>query len=65
MFENKRFDVIYTQKNFTENIQVIRDTETGVAYINIKNGYGGGICPLLNPDGSPMVYKDSISKEEK
>ena len=64
MFENKRFDVIYTQGTLSK-IKIIRDNETGVAYLSVSEGYGGGICPLLNPDGSPMVYKDSVVKEEK
>ncbi len=56
MFNNdKRFEVIYTQ-GLTSSVKVYRDTHTGVAYLSITDGYGGGLCPLLNPDGTPMVY---------
>ena len=60
----KRFETIYTQ-GVVESIQVIRDTETGVAYLAYQNGYGGGICPLLNSDGTVMVYKDKFETKKK
>ena len=57
----KRFEVIYSQKaSFGESIRIIRDTETGVAYLSNQNGYSGGICPLLNSEGKPMIYIDYI-----
>lgn len=31
------------------------DRETGVQYLWIKNGYAGGLTPLLGPDGKPIV----------
>ena len=34
---------------------VITDSETGVKYLFAKSGYGGGLCPLLNADGTPYV----------
>ena len=58
----KRFEVIYTQKVIMENIQIIRDTETGVVYLN---GYSGGICPLLDSSGKPMIYIDENSIEKE
>lgn len=40
----------------TETICVIlTDTETGVQYMTVKNGYGLSITPLLNADGTPYV----------
>lgn len=61
----KRFEVIYTQKGMLENIQIIRDTETGVAYLSNQNGYSGGICPLLDSGGKPMIYIDENPVEKK
>ncbi|MGN0604920.1 MAG: DUF6440 family protein [Oscillospiraceae bacterium] len=58
----KRFEVIYSQKSFMEEIRIIRDTETGVAYLSNQNGYSGGICPLLNSEGKPMIYIDYIDE---
>ena len=32
-----------------------RDTETGVNYVFHKDGYAGGLTPLLDKDGKPVV----------
>jgi hypothetical protein len=31
------------------------DKETGVNYVFHKSGYGGGMTPLLDRDGKPIV----------
>lgn len=31
------------------------DRETGVNYLFHKDGYGGGLTPLLDRDGKPVV----------
>jgi len=31
------------------------DTITGVNYLYIREGFSGGLCPLLNADGTPMI----------
>ena len=31
------------------------DTKTGVNYLCTQNGYSGGMTPLLNRDGTPVV----------
>lgn len=33
---------------------IYEDTKTGVQYVFIKNGYGGGLSPRYNSDG--MIY---------
>ncbi len=38
---------------------VIVDKETGVNYLFVHRGYGGGLTPLLDSDGKPIVTKDS------
>lgn len=45
--ENSRFDIEYIQpfQSFGQ-IYIIRDTETGKAYLFAKNGYSGGIIDL-------------------
>ncbi len=37
---------------------VIVDKETGVNYLFVHRGYGGGLTPLLDSDGKPIVTKD-------
>lgn len=64
MAKEKRFQVIEVQNNFqiTGTIKIILDTETGVQYLYYQAGYGGGMCPLLNPDGTPQII--SSTKQE-
>lgn len=35
--------------------QVWVDTETGVNYLYINSGYSGGLTPLLDRDGKPII----------
>lgn len=37
--------------------QIMVDTQTGVNYLVWKSGYAGGITPLLDSDGKPIVTK--------
>ena len=34
---------------------ILVDTETGVNYVFHKDGYGGGLTPLLDENGKPIV----------
>ncbi|MGN0527302.1 MAG: DUF6440 family protein [Acutalibacteraceae bacterium] len=38
-------------------IMVITDKKTGVNYLFVKSGYGGGLTPLLDADGKPVISK--------
>ena len=38
--------------------RVIIDKETGVNYLYVCRGYGGGLTPLLDADGKPIITKD-------
>ena len=53
MANEKRFEKIYTQGMGTMQIWV--DKETGVNYLVASMGYGGGITPLLDRDGKPVI----------
>ena len=54
--KEKRFLVTYSQSGFTSpSVQVLVDKETGVNYIYASSGYSGGMTPLLNRDGSPVI----------
>lgn len=33
------------------------DQDTGVMYLLVKRGYGVGLTPLLNADGTPKLYE--------
>lgn len=51
--KEKRFEQVFTQDMGTLKIWV--DKQTGVNYLYIQNGYGGGLTPLLNRDGTPVI----------
>ena len=40
------------------------DRKTGVNYLCTTSGYSGGMTPLLNPDGKPVITPVS-SLDEK
>ena len=55
MFNNKRFQVDYTQNGFGASVEIFIDRETGVNYLFCQSGYAGGLTPLLDKDGNVVV----------
>ncbi|MBE6808328.1 MAG: xylan 1,4-beta-xylosidase [Ruminococcaceae bacterium] len=53
MAKEKRFIKTYSQGCGSMEIWV--DTKTGVNYIYRCGGYGGGLTPLLDATGKPVV----------
>ena len=52
----KRFVVIENEgSGFSNALQEIVDTQTGVHYLIWQSGYAGGITPLLGADGEPVI----------
>lgn len=51
---DKRFIKIYSEGAFGSN-EIWVDKETGVNYLFHAAGYAGGLTPLLNRDGTPVV----------
>ncbi len=53
-----RFDIKEkrTVNLFTETM-VIVDKETGVNYLFVCRGYGGGLTPLIDSEGKPIITK--------
>ena len=50
----ERFKKVYTQGK-VNLIEIWVDTETGVNYIFRKEGYAGGLTPLLDKEGKPVI----------
>lgn len=47
----ERFVVEYKQReNLSCFVVILRDTQTGVAYLYVKNGYSGGLTQLVEVD---------------
>lgn len=49
----KRFEVIYKQD--MGSYKILLDKKTGVQYLLATNGYGGGVTPLLDREGKPII----------
>ncbi len=60
MKANERFEVQYKEGNsLTSGLKfVLVDKETGVNYLFVQSGYAGGLTPLLDTDGKPVVTKE-------
>lgn len=60
---NSRFDIRESETvNIWTQVTVIVDKETGVNYLYVNRGSGGGLTPLLDQDGKPIVTKDGYKK---
>ena len=53
--DNKRFVTVYSDNNMLSSTAVLVDRVTGVNYLWHEGANSGGLCPLLAPDGKPVV----------
>ena len=54
-----RFQKIYSQ-GVVNIIEIWVDRETGVNYVWRKDGYSGGLTPLLDENGKPVVTRQGV-----
>lgn len=54
MSMKERFEVIYSQGRINRT-EIWVDKETGVNYLFHVEGYAGGLTPLLDAEGKPVV----------
>ena len=54
------FEIIYTEGSSLTTVAavILVDKETGVHYLFTKSGYSGGLTPLLDAEGKPVVKKE-------
>ena len=52
--KDKRFEITY-QQGALDIIEILVDRETGVNYLYRTNGYAGGMTPLLDREGKPVI----------
>lgn len=57
MGKGNRFEVVYQETGLKSEKTIYVDKETGVNYLFIANGFGGGLTPLLDADGKPVITK--------
>ncbi len=55
MAKNERFGKLYSQNDGINIMEIWMDKETGVNYVFHVNGYAGGMTPLLDRDGKPII----------
>ena len=58
----KRFIKTWSDGAFGSN-EIWVDIKTGVNYLFHASGYAGGLTPLLNRDGTPVITP--VPKEDK
>ena len=56
MARDDRFVKIYSQGKLS-GVEIWEDRETGVQYMFQFSGYAGGLTPLLNRDGKPIITR--------
>jgi hypothetical protein len=59
---DKRFEKVYSQG--TVNVtEICVDKETGVNYLFRHDGYAGGLTPLLDREGKPVISNVSSNRD--
>ena len=54
MAKKERFEKVFSQGKITIT-QIWVDRKTGVNYLFHKDGYSGGLTPLLDREGKPVI----------
>lgn len=54
MGKNERFEKVYAQGAISQT-EIWVDKETGVNYVFHAAGYAGGLTPLLDREGKPVI----------
>lgn len=60
--KEKRFVKLYSQ-GLAPSIEIWVDKTTGVNYLFRSDGYAGGLSPLLDKDGKPVITPQSELEE--
>lgn len=57
---DKRFDIVYEEGSSLASCQriVLVDRETGVNYLFVHMGSAGGLTPLLDAEGKPVITRE-------
>ncbi len=54
MAKDQRFEKVYSQ-GMMDIMEIWVDKETGVNYVFRQSGYAGGMTPLLDREGKPVI----------
>lgn len=53
--KNQRFLEQYSQSGFATETKILVDRQTGVNYLFHHSGHAGGLTPLLDREGKPVI----------
>lgn len=56
MAKEKRFEKVHSDGTMS-GCEIWVDTQTGVQYFFHASGYAGGLTPLLDAEGKPLLYR--------
>ncbi len=59
----KRFVRLHREAFGTASTEIWVDAVTGVNYLYHSSGYGGGLTPLLDRDGKPVISPLPLEKK--
>lgn len=59
MGNSDRFEKVYSQGTMNRT-EIWVDKKTGVNYMYHSAGYGGGITPLLDREGKPVITSIAV-----
>ena len=60
--KEKRFEVVHNESTKAlSGAMILRDKQTGVHYLYVASGYGGGLTALLDSDGKPIIDKEQMN----
>ena len=54
MAKDQRFEKVYSQ-GMMDIMEIWVDKETGVNYVFRQSGYAGGMTPLFDREGKPVI----------
>ncbi len=63
MRNENRFRKVRKEGSQVFSKTIFVDQETGVNYLFVQSGYSGGLTPLLDADGKPVITGKSGQKE--
>ncbi len=58
--KSRRFVKDFSESTFATNTQIWVDRLTGVNYLFHAESYAGGLTPLLDPEGKPVITPISV-----
>ena len=62
MQNEKRF-VCVDRRSGVRTAEIWVDTRTGVNYLFVREGFAGGLSPLLDTNGKPVISEEYIHKD--